>query len=450
MKKRSNDTLKLQKKAKRGTLENLQSLVDTSVLNVHQQKAELDDIERTFLRNLMVEDRTRYCYFVNVLRPVVKEEYELMYEIGHLQEAMQTVDHVTKDPANLPQSSEELIADAKPSYNFNLDSPTHSTSLLGLNTIGSRKSSICSISSINSYGSHDSAPGVQSKISSTPMSYYEAPQPISQNSNKPKVLSNNDRPHTISAVYEKGHQRLSLTPQTFNSPVPKFETVQIQNSPKKPPLPIRCSSLERQSLTDSFAEISTTSSPSNENGKNYYKSSFIFIHIFFIIEAQPTYANIAESLYNHAVGSMNDGNNTQFDQPDSAPSRLTSPPQFSSSIKTSESSSFSENVRNEDSENDYLVDHQSPIIDVKSIGSVLDRASMFEKKLEKQKPSLLASHPIANHISASHALNLSRETVARLESIYGRRTEEVINNRQSIDKSAEAGGKKLYFNKVFP
>jgi metastasis suppressor protein 1 len=156
--------LKLQKKAKRGTYENLQSLVDTSMLNVHQQKAELDDIERTFLRNLMIEDRTRYCYFVSILRPVVKEEYEMMYEIGHLQEAMQTVDNVTKDPSNLPQSSEELIAESKPSYNFNLDSPTHSTSQLGLNTIGSRKSSICSISSINSSGSYDSLPMSYEKV----------------------------------------------------------------------------------------------------------------------------------------------------------------------------------------------------------------------------------------------------------------------------------------------
>lgn len=163
LKKRSNDTLKLQKKAKRGTFDNLQSLVDTSMMNVHQQKAELDDIERTFLRNLMIEDRMRYCYFVNILRPVVKEEYEMMYEIGHLQEAMQTVDNVTKDPSNLPQSSEELISEAKPSYNFNIDSPTHSTSQLGLNSLGSRKSSICSISSINSSGSYDSLPASYDK-----------------------------------------------------------------------------------------------------------------------------------------------------------------------------------------------------------------------------------------------------------------------------------------------
>jgi metastasis suppressor protein 1 len=236
--------LKLQKKAKRGTFDNLQSLVDTSMMNVHQQKAELDDIERTFLRNLMVEDRMRYCYFVNILRPVVKEEYEMMYEIGHLQEAMQTVDNVTKDPSNLPQSSEELISEAKPSYNFNIDSPTHSTSQLGLNSIGSRKSSICSISSINSSGSYDSLPACydKAKISTiTSTSSAEQASTTSPYVIKTKLLSNYDRPqpHTISAVYEKGHQRLSLTQQTFNSPPGKFtESPPVQNSPKKPPIPV--------------------------------------------------------------------------------------------------------------------------------------------------------------------------------------------------------------------
>jgi len=52
---------------------------------VNQQKAELDDVERKSLRTAMIEDRTRYCQFVNMLQPVVKQEYEMMYELGHLQ-----------------------------------------------------------------------------------------------------------------------------------------------------------------------------------------------------------------------------------------------------------------------------------------------------------------------------------------------------------------------------
>lgn len=85
LKKRSSDTLRLQKKAKKGTSDNLQSLVDSSMQTVNQQKAELDDVERKSLRMAMIEDRTRYCNFVNMLQPVVKQEYEMMYELGHLQ-----------------------------------------------------------------------------------------------------------------------------------------------------------------------------------------------------------------------------------------------------------------------------------------------------------------------------------------------------------------------------
>jgi hypothetical protein len=114
-------------------------------------------------------------------------------------------------------------------------------------------------------------------------------------------------------------------------------------------------------------------------------------------------------------------------------------------INSSESVKYQhENSNSDAQQKEAEEEHLSPIIDVKSIGSVLDRASMFEKKLEKekqQKPTFLSSYHPNNHI-ANHALNLSRETVARLESIYGKRTEEVINNR--VDKSSESGGEKIH------
>ena len=85
LKKRSSDTLRLQKKAKKGTSDNLQNLVESSMQTVNQQKAELDEVERKSLRVAMIEDRTRFCHFVSMLEPVVKQEYEMMYELGHLQ-----------------------------------------------------------------------------------------------------------------------------------------------------------------------------------------------------------------------------------------------------------------------------------------------------------------------------------------------------------------------------
>lgn len=109
----------------------------------------------------MIEERMRYCSFVHLLQPVVKEECEVMYELGHLQEVMQCIAIVTKDPNLLPQSSEELILESKSSYNLYPESPGGSNSQGCSNSsLGSRKSSVCSISSMNSSGSSGS-PGHQ-------------------------------------------------------------------------------------------------------------------------------------------------------------------------------------------------------------------------------------------------------------------------------------------------
>lgn len=76
--------------------------------------------------------------------------------------------------------------------------------------------------------------------------------------------------------------------------------------------------------------------------------------------------------------------------------------------------------------------HDSPIIDTKSCGSVLDKASMFEKKLEEQQPlaNAQAHHPIT--LPINNTLNLTPATVARLESIYGKKTEEIYNKTAGL------------------
>lgn len=75
----------------------------------------------------------------------------------------------------------------------------------------------------------------------------------------------------------------------------------------------------------------------------------------------------------------------------------------------------------------------SPPIDTKSCGSVMDKASMFEKKLEEQvapQATAPAHHPITLPINS--ALNLTPATVARLESIYGKKTEEIYNKTAAM------------------
>uniref|UniRef100_A0A182MAD1 IMD domain-containing protein n=1 Tax=Anopheles culicifacies TaxID=139723 RepID=A0A182MAD1_9DIPT len=280
LKKRSSDTLRLQKKAKKGAADNLHVLVESSMQDVTQRRCELEEVERKSLRAIMVEERLRYCTFVNMLQPVVHEECEVMSELGHLQEAMQLIAIVTKDPAQLPQASEELILESKANISLYPDSPGGSNSQGGCsNSLGSRKSSVCSISSINSSSSGSPghhqfqrslsqySPAIRLKPGeSSDSGFCSSPALTSQAStlasqshavstwppHTQDATSTVDRPHTISSAYEKGHQRPALTVYTFESPETVAETQKSSaNVACRPPLPVRCSSLERPLSTTS-------------------------------------------------------------------------------------------------------------------------------------------------------------------------------------------------------
>ncbi|XP_039147950.1 pneumococcal serine-rich repeat protein isoform X16 [Drosophila simulans] len=311
LKKRSSDTLRLQKKARKGQTDGLQSLMDSHMQDVTLRRAELEEVEKKSLRAAMVEERLRYCSFVHMLQPVVHEECEVMSELGHLQEAMQSIALVTKEPSVLPQASEELIHDAKASINLYPESPGGGSGSQGggcSNSLGSRKSSVCSISSMNSSGSSNSpghhhyprslsqfvTPAIRLKPGeSSDSGFCSSPALTTQTSNATNQTANvstwpphsqdgvdtlpptADRPHTISTAYEKGHQRPPLTVYTFQNPETIHEsgsclnngtaapngqplsgqaTPGTQKSPaaslSRPPLPVkpahvRCSSLER-------------------------------------------------------------------------------------------------------------------------------------------------------------------------------------------------------------
>jgi hypothetical protein len=80
----------------------------------------------------------------------------------------------------------------------------------------------------------------------------------------------------------------------------------------------------------------------------------------------------------------------------------------------------------------YTSDAVDSPVDTKSCGSVLDKASMFEKKLEEQQPAAPTTvhHPIT--LPLNNSLNLTPATVARLESIYGKKTEEIYNKTAGL------------------
>ncbi|XP_050292981.1 uncharacterized protein LOC126733634 isoform X2 [Anthonomus grandis grandis] len=300
LKKRSTDTLRLQKKMRKGAGGDVQKRFECGLQDVNERRQLLEETEKHAVRAALIEERGRFCTFVALLKPVVDEEVAMLSEMGHLQEAVQQLEKHSQDPNTLPPASEQVIADLKSSDSgWSFQTPPSSPS-----SLGSRKSSMCSISSLNSSSSGSSKshhspshPHWQrslsqvsnmsehsnnSSSSSTPCTPFPATAIPTTTATWPNLQETmqferaasaiiGDRPHTISSAYEKGHSRPPLTVYTFQAPeqslsqpaspvttvTPTGETQKSVIPPKspslsmknlsKPPLPTRCSSLERPS-----------------------------------------------------------------------------------------------------------------------------------------------------------------------------------------------------------
>ncbi|XP_056141612.1 protein MTSS 1-like [Lampris incognitus] len=162
IKKKSSDTLKLQKKAKKGRGD-IQPQLDSAMQDVSDKYLLLEETEKQALRKALIEERQRFCYFVAMLRPVVDEEISMLGEVTHLQAISDDLKALTSDPHKLPPASEQVIMDLKGSdYHWSYQTPPSSPS-----TTISRKSSMCS--SLNSVNSSDSR-GSSSSHSHSPSS----------------------------------------------------------------------------------------------------------------------------------------------------------------------------------------------------------------------------------------------------------------------------------------
>ncbi|XP_061531195.1 protein MTSS 1-like isoform X6 [Phycodurus eques] len=169
IKKKSSDTLKLQKKAKKGRGDILPQL-DCAMQDVSDKFILLEEIEKEALRKALIEERQRLCSFVTMLRPVVDDEISMLGEVTHLQAISDDLKSLTSDPQKLPLASEQVILDLKGSdYSWSYQTPPSSPS-----TTTSRKSSMCSsLNSVNSSdsrgssGSHSHSPSSSSSSSSS-------------------------------------------------------------------------------------------------------------------------------------------------------------------------------------------------------------------------------------------------------------------------------------------
>ncbi|XP_025411793.1 MTSS1-like protein isoform X2 [Sipha flava] len=146
LKKRSTDTLRLQKKARKGSKMNE---LHKALQDVSDRKAVLEETEKRAVREALIEERSRYCIFVTFLKPVLEEEVAMLMELSHLQEVMDKLEVHTAEPYSLPPASEQVLVDYKGSDM----SWTHQTPPGSPSSLGSRKSSMCSINSINSWSS---------------------------------------------------------------------------------------------------------------------------------------------------------------------------------------------------------------------------------------------------------------------------------------------------------
>ncbi|XP_055991712.1 protein MTSS 1 isoform X1 [Sorex fumeus] len=139
IKKKSSDTLKLQKKAKKGRGD-IQPQLDSALQDVNDKYLLLEETEKQAVRKALIEERGRFCAFISMLRPVIEEEISMLGEITHLQTISDDLKSLTMDPHKLPSSSEQVILDLKGSdYSWSYQTPPSSPS-----TTMSRKSSVCS------------------------------------------------------------------------------------------------------------------------------------------------------------------------------------------------------------------------------------------------------------------------------------------------------------------
>ncbi|XP_074842782.1 protein MTSS 1 isoform X9 [Carettochelys insculpta] len=222
IKKKSSDTLKLQKKAKKGRGD-IQPQLDSALQDVNDKYLLLEETEKQAVRKALIEERSRFCTFVSMLWPVIEEEISMLGEITHLQTISDDLKNLTMDPHKLPSSSEQVILDLKGSdYSWSYQTPPSSPS-----TTMSRKSSVCSLNSVNSSDSRSSG-----SHSHSPSSHYRY-----RSSNLPQQA-----PMRLSSV--SSHDSGFMSQDAFQSKSP---------SPMPPEAPTQ--------LSDGFYHCSLSSEP---------------------------------------------------------------------------------------------------------------------------------------------------------------------------------------------
>ncbi|XP_039707980.1 protein MTSS 2 isoform X2 [Pteropus medius] len=238
IKKKSSDTLKLQKKARKELLVpsplardtttgpeprmqrarpasparpllptppgkgDLQPQLDSALQDVNDMYLLLEETEKQAVRRALIEERGRFCTFIAFLQPVVNGELTMLGEITHLQGIIDDLVVLTAEPHKLPPASEQVIKDLKGSdYSWSYQTPPSSPS-----SSSSRKSSMCSAPSSSSSAKGGGAPwpgGAQTYSPGSTCRYRSLAQPATATTRLSSVSSHDSGFVSQDATYSK-------------------------------------------------------------------------------------------------------------------------------------------------------------------------------------------------------------------------------------------------------
>ncbi|KAK9971961.1 hypothetical protein ABG768_025299 [Culter alburnus] len=248
IKKKSSDTMKLQKKAKKGRGD-LQPQLDSAMQDVNDMYLLMEETEKQAVRRALVEERGRFCTFISFLQPVVNGEIAMLGEITHLQAIIDDLTMLTSDPHKLPPASEQVIKDLKGSdYSWSYQTPPSSPS-----SSGSRKSSMCSsVNSAHSSASRSSG-GSQTHSPSSSCRYRSLAQPLTTAAHRLSSVSSHD-----SGFISQDANVYSKPP----SPMPSDITSQKSSSSASSEASETCQSVsECSSPTTDWSKVGSSEQP---------------------------------------------------------------------------------------------------------------------------------------------------------------------------------------------
>ncbi|KRX53217.1 Metastasis suppressor protein 1, partial [Trichinella sp. T9] len=198
IRKRIGDKLRLQKKLRKGSL-SMQSMVDTVVNDIKNRSNVLLSAEQQSLRQAMIEQRAQFCYFISCFKPIMDEELALLGEIAHMQELVEQLCRLTADPYTLPAASEAVIIDVKGLENtWRFQTPPSSPG----SSYGSRKSSFCSLTSVETINNQPMAIAManNSSVSATESNAAATITTTNANANATATANNNNNSNNASST----------------------------------------------------------------------------------------------------------------------------------------------------------------------------------------------------------------------------------------------------------